>query len=362
MSIYKFLCQICHFSGICSICVKRDLNGNVVLLPGGNVGQGYVLIATDKPFNPATVQKMNAMLQADGLETVLLEGPYSSELFIDALQGASYLIVRGDKVDRHILENSNGLKQIVRAGTGTEKIDARYASERGIWVENTPGQNSNSVAELTLGYIFSHARNLHSGYYNAQQGTPLPKDLMGHELAELKIGLQGFGQIGKLVSKKLHLLGAQAAVFDPITPSKRDIRKYGIASKDIPEEIYERADVVSLHFPPEGGNDGTVDYDLIRRMGESGFLINTARPGVVNHADLSRIMEARPNFWYAIDCTTNEFPQEPGLNPHLRRVLWTNKWGSQTYKANDNTGIAAVRQVAYFHKTGTPTHPVNHVQ
>lgn len=322
-----------------------------------NLDERYVLIATDKPFNLATIQAMGDILSEGGLETRLLQGKYSRDQLIEALQGTDHLIVRSDTVDRLVLDSSNGLKQIVRAGTGTEKIDGAYAGVRGIWVENTPGQNANAVAELTLGYILSYARNLHLAYHQAQQGSPLPKEMMGYELAELNIGIQGFGRIGRLVADKLHKLGAKATVFDIDAPTNEDSRIYGVTVASSPEEVYVGAHVVSMHMPPEG-NIHLVNRNLISRMMEKGFLINTSRPEEVNHADIVAVMQDRPHFFYAIDCAQDDFPQE--LTPEYRpRVLWTNKWGAQTRPANDNTGIAAAKQVVYFHITGKPMYPVN---
>lgn len=303
-----------------------------------------ILVATEKPFAPVAVQGIREVLEAAGHNLMLLEKYSSRDELYAALELAEGLIVRSDIIDAEAIANAPKLRIIVRAGAGYDNIDLKAATQAGIVVENTPGQNSNAVAELVFGMAVAAARNGFNG-------------TAGFELRGKSLGLQAFGQVGRNVARIARGFEMEVSAFDPFCPAQV-IEDAGVKAVDTVEALYSNNRFVSIHIPATPQTVGSIGYDLISLMPKGGVLINTARKEVIDEAGLLRALEERPDLKYYADV-------KPGNTAELEekfpgRVFFTpKKTGAQTAEANINAGIAAARQVSAFFADGTDRFRVN---
>lgn len=304
------------------------------------------LIATEKPFAPAAVGQIREIIENAGHETVLLEKYTDKNDLLNAVHTADAMIVRSDIVDKEVLDAAGNLKIVVRAGAGYDNVDLNAASAKGVCVMNTPGQNSNAVAELVFGMLLYLTR---SGF----DGTT------GSELKGKKLGLHAFGYIGKLVAKIANGFGMEVFAYSPSLARNPEIGKdYNVTGVKSPEELYEKSEIISLHMPANDQTRGSINYSLLSKLPQNGIVINTARKEVVNEADMIRIMEERPKFKYATDIKPvnhDKMVQKFG-NRYLASVK---KCGAQTGEANVNAGLAAAEQIVKFFAHGDETFRVN---
>jgi D-3-phosphoglycerate dehydrogenase len=305
-----------------------------------------ILVATEKPFAKAAVDGIRNIVEEAGHTLVLLEKYTSPDQLIEAVADADALIVRSDKVTADVVAAAKKLKIVVRAGAGYDNLDLAACSEKGIVAMNTPGQNSNAVAELVFGMLIYLQRACFSG----QSGT---------ELKGKKLGLHAFGNIGKIVAKIAKGFGMEVYAFSPSlarNPKLGD--EHGVTAVTSPEELYDKSDIVSLHMPANDQTKGSINYALMSRLPENATIINTARKEVMNEADLVRIMEERPKFKYGTDITPgnhDEMVEKFGT----RYLTSAKKCGAQTQEANINAGLAAANQICKFFATGDRTFQLN---
>lgn len=305
-----------------------------------------ILIATEKPFAPAAVQQIKEIIENAGFQPLLLENYKEKSELLEAVKAANAIIVRSDKVDKEVLDAAKDLKIVVRAGSGFDNVDTATATQNGVCVMNTPGQNSNAVAELVFGLLINVAR---SGFDGSS----------GSELRGKKLGLHAFGYIGKIVARIAQGFGMEVYAFSPSLARNPELGKeYGVTAVKTIEELYDKSDIVSLHTPLNENTRGAVNYDLLSRMPKNGILVNTARKEVVNEEDLMRIMDERPKFKYATDIkvTNHEDAVAKYGNRYLAPVK---KCGAQTGEANVNAGLAAATQIVKFFVDGDETFRVN---
>lgn len=305
-----------------------------------------ILIATEKPFAPAAVQQIKEIIENAGFQPLLLENYKEKSELLEAVKAANAIIVRSDKVDKEVLEAAKDLKIVVRAGSGFDNVDTATATQNGVCVMNTPGQNSNAVAELVFGMLIYVAR---SGFDGSS----------GSELRGKKLGLHAFGYIGKIVARIAQGFGMEVYAYSPSLARNPELGKeYGVTAVKTIEELYDKSDIVSLHTPLNENTRGAVNYDLLSRMPKNGILVNTARKEVVNEEDLLRIMDERPKFKYATDIkvTNHEDAVAKYGNRYLAPVK---KCGAQTGEANVNAGLAAATQIVKFFVDGDETFRVN---
>ena len=303
-----------------------------------------VLIATDKPFAPVAVKGIRKVVEEAGFELVLLEGYTSQDDFIKAIADVDAVIVRSDKTDKAIIDAGNNLRIVVRAGAGYDNIDLAAASAKGVCVMNTPGQNSNAVAELAAGMMVYYVRN----FYNGKSGT----ELMGKTL-----GIHAYGYVGKNVARIAKGFGMDIYAFDPFIP-REEIEKDGVKWVGSVEELYENCHFISLHIPANSQTKLSINHTLLSRMPAPACLVNTARAEVINENDLIRIFEERKDFAYLSDVEPAN-KAEFELKYKGRFFFTPKKMGAQTEEANINAGIAAARQIVGFIKTGDRTFQVN---
>jgi len=303
-----------------------------------------VLIATVKPFAKAAVEQIKAVLDGAGYEYLFLEKYDGEETLINTVKGVDAMIIRSDKITPAVIEAADSLKIVVRAGAGYDNVNLEAATAKGVTVMNTPGQNSNAVAELVLGMMVFQARN----HFN---GTS------GNELKGKKIGIHAYGNVGKNVSRIAKGFGMDVAAFDPFVP-KEAIEADGVQVYDKIEDMYAECDYVSLHIPANKHTIKSINYDLLSKMKDGAVLINTARKEVIHEDDLIRIFEDKANFKYVSDIA----PDNKGTIAERfegRFFFTPKKMGAQTAEANINAGIAAASQIIKFIDNGDATFKVN---
>ena len=303
-----------------------------------------ILLATEKPFTKQTVEDIKNIIEKSGNIFKLLENYKTKQELIDSVKDIDALIVRSDKITQEIMDSSNNLKIIVRAGAGFDNIDISYASKKGIVVMNTPGQNANAVAELVFGLLVYAVRN----FYNGSTGT---------ELKEKKLGLLAFGQVGRNVARIAKGFCMDIYSYDAYVP-KEVLEKEGIHAVDKPEELFNNCDIVSLHIPATKETINSINYELCSKMKKNAILINTARKEVINEKELIKLMEERNDLKYLTDLMPDN--HEEFLNKFKGRYFSTpKKMGAQTEEANINAGKAAANQIIDFFKTGNTKFQVN---
>lgn len=303
-----------------------------------------VLVATEKPFAQAAVDQIRGVVEQAGYQLLLLEKYTDKSELIDAVKDVDAMIIRSDKATREVLEAANNLKVIVRAGAGYDNIDLEAATEKGIVAMNTPGQNSNAVAELAIGMMIFMARNA----YNGKAGT---------ELKGKKIGIHAFGNVGRYVANIAKGFGMEVYAFDPFL-SNEAIEKEGVTAVDSAEALYSTCQYVSLHIPANDKTKNSINFELLNRMPKNGVLVNTARKEVIHEAEMLQLMESREDFTYISDiapvCAADFEAKFPG-----RFFFTPKKMGAQTAEANINAGIAAATQIKNYLENGDNTFQVN---
>lgn len=303
-----------------------------------------VLIATEKPFAQAATLQIKDVFNNAGYKIVMLEKYSEKAAFINAVKDVDALIVRSDNTDKEIIEASENLKIIVRAGAGYDNIDLKAATDKNIVVMNTPGQNSNAVAELAIGLMIYQARK----QFNGASGT---------ELKGKKIGIHAYGNVGKYVAKIAQGFGMEIFAFDPFIPNEI-IEKDGVTVVNSAQKLYAECNYISLHIPANEHTKESINYDLMIQMPKNPTLINTARKEVICENSLKKIFSQREDFNYisdiAPDCA-NELKEK-----YTSRCFFTpKKMGAQTAEANINAGIAAANQIVNFFEKGENTFKVN---
>ncbi len=303
-----------------------------------------VLVATEKPFSATAVKGIREIIEAAGYEFAALEKYTSPEQLHEAVADADALIVRSDIVNPAVIEAAKNLKIIVRAGAGYDNIDLKAAADKNIVVENTPGQNSNAVAELVIGMAIMAARNKYMGS-------------TGFEITGKRIGLQAFGQVSRHVAKIAKGFGMQITAIDPYCPAEV-IEKEGVAVAPSLKELYAGNDIVSIHIPATPETKGSIGKELIGALPKGAVLINTARKEVINEDELLAVLEERADIKYFADVKPGNADVLAERFPD--RVFFTpKKCGAQTAEANLNAGLAAARQIVAFFKEGCTRFKVN---
>ncbi len=303
-----------------------------------------VLVATVKPFAPAAVDGIRKVVEGAGYEMALLEKYENQQDFIDAASDADAIIIRSDKANAEVIAGANKLKIIVRAGAGYDNVDLEAATAKGVVVMNTPGQNSNAVAELALGMMVFMARNRFNG-------------TSGRELKGKKLGIHAYGNVGRYVAAIAKGFGMECYAFDPFI-SKEDIEKDGVIAVDSVEALYSNCQYISLHIPANEQTKGSINADLMNMMPKGATLVNTARKEVVCEDSLKKVFADRDDFVYisdiAPDCAAEIAEKFEG-----RFFFTPKKMGAQTSEANINAGLAAAKQINAFLENGDTTFQVN---
>ncbi len=302
-----------------------------------------VLVATDKPFAKVASDQIKSIYREANYECVFLEKYTQQSDFVEAAQDVDAIIIRSDKADRAVIENGNKLKIIVRAGAGYDNVDLAAATEKGVVVMNTPGQNSNAVAELAFGMMVYQARN----QFNGSSGT---------ELKDKSLGIHAYGNVGKNVARIAKGFGMKVFAYDPFV-AKSVIEADGVIALDSIEDLYSTCQYVSLHIPANDKTKKSINLDLLSKMPANAMLVNTARKEVVCEESLKKIFALRKDFFYVSDIEPDCLQE---LSEFKNRLYCTpKKMGAQTEEANINAGIAAAKQIISFIENHDITFKVN---
>ena len=303
-----------------------------------------VLVATEKPFAKVAVDGIREVVEQAGYQLVLLEKYTAKEQLLEAVADVDALIVRSDIVDEVVLYAAKQLKIVVRAGAGFDNIDLAAATARNIVAMNTPGQNSNAVAELALGLMVMAVRNMYNG-------------TSGSELKDKKLGIHAYGNVGRNVARIAKGFGMDIYAYDAYCSDEAMIND-GITPLHSAQELYATCDVVSLHIPATPETKGSINYALLSKMPKGGLLVNTARKEVVNEDELILLMQERTDFRYVTDIM-------PAADQKMNELFagryfsTPKKMGAQTAEANINAGIAAAKQIVDFIENGNTRFQVN---
>lgn len=302
-----------------------------------------ILVATEKPFAAVAVKGIREVAEAAGYELVLLEKYTSKADLLAAVADVDGIIIRSDIVDAEVMDAAKNCKIVVRAGAGFDNVNLEAATERGICVMNTPGQNSNAVAELAFGMMVYAYRNMFNG-------------TSGMELKGKKLGIHAYGNVGRNVGRIAKGFGMDIYIYDIFTPQEI-VDADGVKRVDSPEELYKMCDVVSLHIPATPQTKNSIGKALVGSMPKGALLVNTARKEVINEPELIELMAERSDVKYVTDiapAAMEEFSKFEG-----RFFATPKKMGAQTAEANINAGIAAAKQIVAFFEEGCERFRVN---
>lgn len=303
-----------------------------------------VLVATEKPFAAVAVDGIRKVIEGAGYTLELLEKYTDKADLLSAVADAEALIIRSDKVTAEVLDAAKKLKIVVRAGAGYDNVDLAAATAHNVCVENTPGQNSNAVAELVFGLTVMAVRNMFNG-------------TSGSELKGKKLGIHAFGQVGRNVARIAKGFGMEVSAFDPYCKDEVMVEA-GVKPVHAIEDLYKDNQFVSLHIPATAETKKSVGYEKMMLMPKGGVLINTARKEVIDEEGLKKALAERPDLKYVADIAPDNAPE---LKEEFgARVFFTpKKMGAQTSEANINAGLAAAHQVVAFLKDGVDRFRVN---
>lgn len=303
-----------------------------------------VLIATEKPFAAVAVEGIRKEIEGAGFDLSLLEKYTEKAQLLDAVKDADALIIRSDKVDAEVLDAAKELKIVVRAGAGYDNVDLEAATAHQVCVMNTPGQNSNAVAELVFGLLVFGVRN----FFNGKAGT---------ELKGKKLGILAFGNVGRNVARVAAGFGMDVYAYDAFCP-KDVIEAAGVHAVDSQDALFENCDVVSLHIPATPETRQSINKALVGKMKKGGIVVNTARKEVVHEAELLELMAERQDIRYLTDIMPDAHEQFVAQCGE-RYFSTPKKMGAQTAEANINAGIAAAKQIVAYFQEGCERFRVN---
>ena len=303
-----------------------------------------VLLATQKPFAEAAVNGIRGIVEAAGHELALLEKYTGTEQLLEAVRDADALIVRSDKVNAEVIEAAPQLKIVVRAGAGYDNLDLDTCTKHNIVAMNTPGQNANAVAELAIAMMIYMSRN---------QFTPGT----GREIKGTKVGIQAYGNVGRLVAQKAKALGMEIMAFDPFVPAEK-MQEEGVEPASSLEQMYSQCNFISLHIPAIPQTIKSIGYELVGKMQKGACLVNTARKEVIDEEGLIAIMSEREDLKYITDIAP-DLKDEMADKFGKRFFATPKKMGAETAEANINAGLAAAHQIVDFFATGCTKFQLN---
>jgi len=303
-----------------------------------------IIVVTEKPFASEAVDLIKEAGDAAGYQVDFFESYKDKSELINKVPGYEGMIIRSDIIDRDVINAADDLRIIVRAGAGYDNVDLESASSRDIVVMNTPGQNSNAVAELALGMMVMMARNK----YNGKSGT---------ELKGKKLGIHAYGNVGKYVAAIAKGFGMEIYAYDPFIEDDV-IRKDGITPVSSAVELYSKCQYISLHIPSNAETKGSIGFELLSKLAPGAALVNTARKEVINEAELLRVFSEREDFVYMSDIAPDN-AEEINEKFGSRAFFTPKKMGAQTAEANINAGVAAINQIVGFFEKGDTAFQVN---
>ncbi len=303
-----------------------------------------ILVATEKPFAAVAVKGIREVVEGAGMELALLEKYTDKAQLLEAVADADALIIRSDKIDNEVFDAAKSLKIVVRAGAGYDNVDLAAATAHNVCVMNTPGQNSNAVAELVFGLMVFAVRNFYAG-------------TSGSELKGKKLGILAYGNVGRNVARIAKGFGMEICAFDAFCPASA-IEADGVKAVASTADLFKECQIVSLHIPATAETKGSINFELMNSMPKGAIVVNTARKEVMDEAGVAQMFEARPDFKYVTDIMPASHAE--WVEHYAGRYFSTpKKMGAQTAEANINAGIAAAKQIVDFLVNGNEKFRVN---
>ncbi len=303
-----------------------------------------VLVATEKPFAKDAVIGIQDACKKQGYDCILLEKYADKADLLNAVAEVDALIIRSDKITREVIEHARNLKIVVRGGAGYDNVDLAAATENKVVVMNTPGQNSNAVAELAFGMMLYMARNK----FNGKSGS---------ELKNKSIGIHAYGNVGRNIARIAQGFGMTVCAFDPFI-SADVMQADGVKPMESVEEMYATCDYISLNLPLIEATRKAIHYNLMKTMKKGATIVNTARKEIVCEDGLKMMLAERPDFKYISDIApvcADELMEKFGS----QCFFTPKKMGAQTGEANVNAGVAAINQIIGYLEKGITTFQVN---
>lgn len=303
-----------------------------------------ILVATEKPFSKIAVDQIREIVEAAGFKMELLEKYTSESQLLNAVADVDAMIVRSDIVNKNVLEAAKNLKIVVRAGAGYDNLDLDGCTAHNVVAMNTPGQNSNAVAELVFGMMIFGIRKQFNG-------------ATGAELRGKSIGIHAYGNVGYYVGKIAHGFGMKVYAYDPYVSADR-MKSHGVEPLPSVEDLYRTCEFISLHIPATENTKKSINKALLSLMPKGAVLVNTARKEVINEEELVELMAERNDFMYLSDIIPSNADVFKEKYPG-RYFFTPKKMGAQTEEANVNAGVAAARQIVSYLNLGDETFRVN---
>jgi len=291
-----------------------------------------------------------------GIEVDVKTGLTPAELKSVIADYDALVIRSATKVTEELLEAGKLLKVVGRAGIGLDNVDIPTATKRGVVVMNTPTGNVITTAEHTIAMMMSLTRNIPWGTATLKEGLWEKKKLQGREVFQKVLGVIGFGKIGSIVADRARGLKMQVIVHDSfVTPEQ--IEKAGFEPVTL-DELYRRADYITMHVPKLKDTIGLLDKAAFEKMKDGVMIINCARGGIVDEADLDQALRSGKVAGAALDVFENE---PPGACPLLEvdRVICTPHLGASTLEAQTNVAVQVAEQIIAYLKDGTIINAVN---
>jgi len=295
-------------------------------------------IHVNDPLDEDAMKKLKSYENAD----VTVEH-YDKETLKDTIGEMDAVVVRSaTKIRREIIENAQKMKVIARAGTGLDNIDLDAAKEKGIEVVNTPGANSVSVAELTIGLMLSLFRHIPRGTNGLKNQLWEKKKLRGYELYKKTVGIIGFGTIGKEVAKRLLAFDCRIVAYDVV----KDSGGLDVEFLEL-DQLYKEADIITVHTPLIDATKGLIDDAAFKKMKDDVFIIDAARGGILNEQALCDNIESGKVAGAALDVYDVEPPTDDLRKRLLSydNVIGTPHIGASTFEAQKRVGEQIVENL-----------------
>lgn len=309
--------------------------------------------------DPVSPKGVALLKEQPEFEVVVLEKRHREDELIPLVADASALVVRSEtQITQKVMEAAPALQVVGRAGVGVDNVDVEAATARGVVVMNTPGGNTISTAELAFSLIMSLARKIPMAHASMKAGQWDRKLYKGSELNGKTLGVLGLGRIGSEVSRRAQAFGMTVLAYDPYLSHAR-AKALQVELVERPEELYPRVDFLTVHLPKSEETDGMVNAAAMASMKRGVCLVNCARGGIVNEADLLAALESGQVAGAALDVySTEPLPADSPLR-QAPNLIMTPHLGASTSEAQDNVGIEVAEAITDFLRDGTVRNAVN---
>lgn len=308
--------------------------------------------------DPVSPKGIALLKQRPEFEVTVLDKRLSEQELLPLVADKVALVVRSEtKITKAVIDAAKELKVVGRAGVGVDNVDVEYATQKGVVVMNTPGGNTISTAELTFSMLLALARNIPQANASMKAGEWNRKAFAGIEVFGKTLGILGLGRIGSEVAKRAQAFGMKVLGYDPyISLTRAKSLQIELAELD---EIYQKADFITVHMPLTNETRGMINAEAIAKMKKGVRIINCARGGIVNENDLVEAIKSGKVAGAALDVYEVEpLPKDSPLRS-IPQIIMTPHLGASTEEAQDNVGIEIAEAITDFLLNGVIRNAVN---